>query len=738
MKFTLLTIATACLILPKSIHGISDEGLVQLFDFGSEVSYPRSGDNVYDLSGNNNNGTIIRGENGPIFDVNVGSNGAMKFAGSLGYINANLDKSANISFTCWATINSKEEQMMFQAGYNAKDIDGPRDYAGPNLWLTDQKGIWNKWDGQNNSFGELPFGNDNKFHQYVIAQESGGTAKLYLDGVFKGTGGYRDVTGNNILAVGGPGSIPPATMSLPSGTRIPRGVNLRRAGGSCTGTSQILCTINKTLKKNNGSSSIVLYGDDCGIELRPVSWSNAGFRFIFTTSESLANVNACFTPGVLLTEFPALNPPQAFPFNGAIQRWSVHNRALSAEEVLEDFLSGPDDQYLVMGENTNWCVAMYNRMTEEECSAYAQYRGLTDGGTMNGDNAPKGCYLDVTDLDDKQVHFNQHENGSSSSYRKPVCTALQLRAEFALPPPNCTTSESAIGIITCAFTGIVCPGNATQSMSILDYDCEGDYNATNFGNTSVTENTTSITCDPNVSEFNAIAKVDYTSGHDGDVNFCIRTDLKEANEIMYYRSQRVNMTFSYEGGFSVTSFNTTEYEGMRKAATIATKSFGVMAEICDSGGNTLTDPSALSIGDNLFVCIKTKDEGTKITAITDFTAEKVKDTDTDTAEKLVIDESLSNVVVTGLGSEKLMVVINFPARFFTNKNAIMLKGDVEVKGTKNRRLSSSRALQEATSDVSSKDATFGLVIDVVAETSSATGHGMMVAAFLGVPTLLLV
>lgn len=147
-------------------------------------------------------------------------------------------------------------------------------------------------------------------------------------------------------------------------------------------------------------------------------------------------------------------------------------------------------------------------------------------------------------------------------------------------------------------------------MSILSYDCEADYNATIFGNTSVTEISTSSTCDPDVSEFNAVAEVDYTSGYSGDVDFCIRTDLTESNEIMYYRSQHINMTISYDGAFSVTSFNTTEYEGVSKGATVATKSFGVLAEICDRGGNALTGPSALAIGDNLFVCIKTKDEGT--------------------------------------------------------------------------------------------------------------------------------
>jgi len=313
---------------------------------------------------------------------------------------------------------------------------------------------------------------------------------------------------------------------------------------------------------------------------------------------------------------------------------------------------------------------------------------------------------------------------------------IKLPAKFELPSPSCTTSATEIGIVTCAFSGTVCQGNATQSVRILNYDCEAEYNSTSFGNTNVTGTTTLSTCDPDVSEFDAIANVDYTSGHEGEVNFCIKTDLTESSEIMYYRSQRVNITFTYNGKFSVTSFNTTEYGGISKDTTIATKSFGVTAVICDNEGNTLTSSPGLAIGDNLFVCIKTKDEGTNIAAITDFTAEK--DMYTNTPQTLAIAESNSNVVVTGLGSEKLMVVINFPARFFSNDNVIVLEGNVNVKSTNSRRLSGSRALEEATPKVSSGEGKFGLVIEIVADTSSATGHGMMVAALIGIPALLLV
>jgi len=313
---------------------------------------------------------------------------------------------------------------------------------------------------------------------------------------------------------------------------------------------------------------------------------------------------------------------------------------------------------------------------------------------------------------------------------------IKLPTKFELPSPNCTTNATEIGIVTCAFKEFVCPANATQSVRILNYNCDAEYNSTRFGNTNVTGTTTLSTCDPNVSEFDAIANVDYKSGHEGEVNFCIRTDLIESNEIMYYRSQRVNMTFAYDGAFSVASFDTTKYEGISKDATIATKSFGVSAVICDNGGNTLTNPPVLAIGVNLFVCINTKDEGTNIASITNFTAEK--DMNTNTPQTLAINESNSNVVVTGLGSEKLMVVINFPARFFSTDDVIVLKGNVDVKITNSRRLSGSRALEETTPKVSSGEGKFGLVIEIVADTSSATGHDMMVAALIGIPALLLV
>ena len=60
--------------------------------------------------------------------------------------------------------------------------------------------------------------------------------------------------------------------------------------------------------------------------------------------------------------------------------------------------------------------------------------------------------------------------------------------------------------------------------------------------------------DPNATEIDAITKADYKSVHVADVNSRIQTDSRDkSNEIMSSRSQKVNMTFSYDCAFSATT-----------------------------------------------------------------------------------------------------------------------------------------------------------------------------------------
>merc|ERR1712241_318456 len=70
------------------------------------------------------------------------------------------------------------------------------------------------------------------------------------------------------------------------------------------------CPIKDTVVNSDpddiNSPSFKLYGNNCGIELAPLHWSlhfsGEGMWFYFTSSENLNTINACFSPGVHLTE----------------------------------------------------------------------------------------------------------------------------------------------------------------------------------------------------------------------------------------------------------------------------------------------------------------------------------------------------------------------------------------------------------------------------------------------------
>lgn len=78
--------------------------LVFYIDFASKSSYPGSGNIVYDLSGNNRNGTLI---NSPTFSTSNG--GILTFNGSNNYIQFGnfLDNTPNITVGAW--INTSDQ-----------------------------------------------------------------------------------------------------------------------------------------------------------------------------------------------------------------------------------------------------------------------------------------------------------------------------------------------------------------------------------------------------------------------------------------------------------------------------------------------------------------------------------------------------------------------------------------------------------------------------------------------------
>jgi len=208
----------------------------------------------------------------------------------------------------------------------------------------------------------------------------------------------------------------------------------------------------------------------------------------------------------------------------------------------------------------------------------------------------------------------------------------------------------------------------------------------------------------NVNSFDAVANIDPSSGHEGDIEFCVRTNLKDAysGETMVYRSEQIKVTFDYDGAFTVTGFATTPFAGIGTDNTTGTATFGVTAAVCDQAGAPITSPPALSLGTNLFVCFESK-TGTNIPSFNSFSAQKA-------GEPLynIAAPANPNVIIRGFGSSNVKVVMNLPARFFSDATPIILSGSVALVSDSRRHLASSRALE-----VDSDKADFGLVVQVI-------------------------
>ena len=83
---------------------IVTNGLVLYLDAGNSKSYPGSGTAWNDLSGNNNNGTLVNG-----VGYSSGNGGSLSFDGSNDYVSVAdshlLNQTTNLSISCWINFN---------------------------------------------------------------------------------------------------------------------------------------------------------------------------------------------------------------------------------------------------------------------------------------------------------------------------------------------------------------------------------------------------------------------------------------------------------------------------------------------------------------------------------------------------------------------------------------------------------------------------------------------------------
>lgn len=169
--------------------GSSISGMIQYLDANKTASYGGTGSTWYDLSGNNNNGTL----NSASFAT---TSGFSYFNLSNTYISAPVAKNASMTYNVWAKTSDPTNCMLFNAGNQG---------SGPDLFFYNNAFSWNVWDSYGSPFNVSTSIVDQNWHNYtVVVDASTNNAKLYFDGSLKGTATYHISSSNN-LYIGGAG-----------------------------------------------------------------------------------------------------------------------------------------------------------------------------------------------------------------------------------------------------------------------------------------------------------------------------------------------------------------------------------------------------------------------------------------------------------------------------------------------------------------------------------------------------
>ena len=168
-------------------ENIVTNGLVLNLDAGFVGSYPTTGNNWYDISGNANNGTLT---NGPTF--NSANSGSIVFDTTDDYVtvpyNSNLNLTNTVSLETWVKYTTTFNTVLIEKSNNNTSY---------------QLQIFNSDQGTPGIAGQLVFmlqpnpnnwvvsgmvTNDNTWHHVVGTYDSSvTTAKIYVDGQLKNT-----------------------------------------------------------------------------------------------------------------------------------------------------------------------------------------------------------------------------------------------------------------------------------------------------------------------------------------------------------------------------------------------------------------------------------------------------------------------------------------------------------------------------------------------------------------------
>ena len=183
------------MVLNRDYEGIVTDGLVFHVDSSFTPSYPKNGTTWYDLSGNNNNGTLI---NGPSY--NTSNDGIITFDGVDDKVNAPssslYDFTYNDAFSletfCYATQQSSSGMIPLIERYYWNTTG----YGGYVLRLRQYSTNWPEMVVTGRPNGSVVLDTrvrattqwvPNTWYHIVGTKDNNGTMKIYINGVLEGT-----------------------------------------------------------------------------------------------------------------------------------------------------------------------------------------------------------------------------------------------------------------------------------------------------------------------------------------------------------------------------------------------------------------------------------------------------------------------------------------------------------------------------------------------------------------------
>ena len=171
------------------------DGLVFAVDAGNVKSYPGSGNVWYDLSGNDNNGTL---ENSPTFDSN--NRGSISFDGTDDYVEVVDFLPNNNDFTLTFWLNYSDSNPTITGIISTWDSNwngwGLANYNGSlRSWINDGAGGGKSWVSLSGLY--------NTWNLITLRyQYSTGTQSFYLNTTYYGQNSFIDTVSPNNLQIG--------------------------------------------------------------------------------------------------------------------------------------------------------------------------------------------------------------------------------------------------------------------------------------------------------------------------------------------------------------------------------------------------------------------------------------------------------------------------------------------------------------------------------------------------------